>query len=346
MEKYTPFQSHAAPLAVVIVMVVCVFIPLSAQNIVQEDGTTIEFIGLKKWTMKQVQDSVRKHSPDGKLGFCAATLKSDLKFCEASVMSFAKDSTIITVIEPQDSIFVKRNAYFASNDAYLPREWDEFQEAFAYKVFEKRLALETLTSTDDSAMSKMRVYIKEAPSFVKFDTITFQNIRTALRTNPVQVERLEKVIRYYWDAHSRGVAVLAMTRLPDNDTCLKSVLYAMNDVGASTTIVHAVEYLSHILKHRTRPIPLTSLYAELRPLANGANLFGYYDVLKLIGMNRPTEKDFRAIFATAHSRRLLAAHLQATSSFAKEQAMTLIKAINPKYFSLSQSQQEQYLSVR
>jgi hypothetical protein len=346
MDKYTLLQSHAARLAVVMAVIAYVFVPASAQNIVQEDGTTIEFIGLKKWTMKQVQDSVRKHSPDGKLGFCAATLKSELKFCEASVMSFAKDSTIITVIEPQDSIFVKRNAYFSSNDAYLPREWDEFQEAFAYKDFEKGLALETRTATDDSAMTVMRTYIKEAPSFVKFDTVAYQNIRTALRTYPVQVERLEKAIRYYWDAHSRGVAALAMTGLPDNDTCLKGVLYAMNDVGASTTTVNAVEYLPHILKHRARPISLAFLYAELRPLVNGANLFGYYDVLKLIGMSKPTEKDFREIFATAHSRKLLAAHLQAKSSFARENAVAMIKAINPKYFILSPSQQEQYLKIR
>jgi hypothetical protein len=36
MDKYTFLQSHAAPFAVVLVVIVCTFIPVSAQNIVQE----------------------------------------------------------------------------------------------------------------------------------------------------------------------------------------------------------------------------------------------------------------------------------------------------------------------
>lgn len=320
-------------------------LPSFAQNIVQEDGNTIEFIGLKKWTVKQLQDSVRKHDSRGKLGFCAATLKSNLKFCDASVIFFSKDSLIITVIEPQDSLLVRRNAYFAG-DVRLTREWDTFQEAFDAKVFEKGLATETRFNSDDSAMSAMRKFINEAPSFIKFDTIAFQNIRTALHTNPVPVEQLAKVIRSNWDAHSRGVAALAMTKFPDNDTCLQSVLYAMNDIGASTTIVNAIEYFSTILKNRTREIALAPLYKELRPLVNGSNLFAYHDILKLIAKGKPTEKDFRTIFADEQSRYLLFAHLKATSSLPRLAANKLISIVNPKFASLSEAEQKKYLNIR
>jgi hypothetical protein len=340
------FRFRALALRASIVAALAIFtLPSFAQNVVQEDGNTIEFLGLKKWTVKQLQDSVRKHDSRGKLGFCAATLKSNLKFCDASVIFFSKDSLIITVIEPQDSLLVKRNAYFAG-DAPLTREWDTFQETFASKVFEKGLATETQFNTDDSATSAMREFIKEAPSFVKFDSVAFQNIRTALRKNPVPVEQLAKVIRYSWDAYSRGVAALAMTKFPDNDTCLQSVLYAMNDIGASTTTVNAVEYFSIMLRHRTREIALAPLYNELRPLVNGSNLFAYHDILKLIAKGKPTEKDFRTIFADEQSRHLLFAHLKATSSLPRLAANKLITTINPKFASLSEAEQKKYLNIR
>jgi hypothetical protein len=337
---------HALALRASIVATLAVFtLPSFAQNVVQEDGNTIEFIGLKKWTIQQLTDSVRKYDSKGKLGFCAATLKSNLKFCDASVIWLSKDSLAITVIEPQDSLLVKRNAYFPGN-VYLSREWGDFQEAFAYKVFEKGLAIETQFSTNDSATFAMREYIKKAPSFVKFDSTAFQNIRTALRTNPIPVERLTKVIRSNWDAHSRGVAALAMTRFPDNDTCLQSVLYAMNDIGASTTIVNALEYFSTMLKYRTREIALAPLYNELRPLVNGSNLFAYHDILKLIAMGKPTEKDFRIIFADEQSRHLLFAHLKAASPYPRLAASKLITTLNPKFAALSEAEQKKYLNIR
>lgn len=344
MKNISHFRALALSASAVAALVVFT-LPSFAQNVVQEDGNTIEFIGLKKWTIKQLTDSVRKHDPKGKLSFCATTLKSNLKFCDASVIPFSKDSLIITVIEPQDSLLVKRNAYFVG-DVYLPREWDTFQETFAAKVFEKGLAIETRFNSDDSATSAMRQFIKEAPSFIKFDTTAFQNIRTSLRTNPVPVEQLANVIRSNWDAHSRGVASLVMTKFPDNDTCLQSVLYAMNDIGASTTIVNAVDYLPLMLKHRTKPILLKSFYAELRPLTNGTNLVGYYDVLRMIAIGKPTEKDFREIFTTEHSRRLLLSHLRAMTPLARKFATELITVVNPKFVSLSEAEQKKYLNIR
>lgn len=344
------FRFRALALRASIVAALVVFtLPSFAQNVVQEGGETIEFIGLKKWTVKQLQDSVRKHDPKGKLSFCAATLKSELKFCDASVIYYYRNDTtydgVITVIEPQDSLLVKRNALFeGEND--LQSEWYDFSDKYRKYGYETSLAQRTRLLTDDSARIELEQFVKQVQR-IKIDTAIFREIRTLLRTNSVNVKNLSKIVHTSWNPYSRGVAILAMSGLPDNDTCLASVVHGLLDIAvSSSSVIPAEESLSFIMKHRKNQILLPPLYKDLRTLVNGANLFAYGEVMNLISLGKPTEKDFREIFTTEHSRHLLFSHLRAATPLARKFATELISIVNPKFASLSEAEQKKYLNIR
>jgi hypothetical protein len=340
------FRFRALALRASFVAALAVFtLPSFAQNVVQEDGNTIEFIGLKKWTVKQLQDSVRKHDPKGKLGFCAAILKHNLKFCDVSVIDYYRNDTtddeVITVIEPQDSLLVKRNALFEGADT-LQYEWYDFSDKYRKYSSETALAQRTRLLTDDSARIELEKVVKRVRTI---DNVIFHEIRTLLRTNPVNIKNLSQITYTSWDPYSRGVAILAMAGLPDNDTCLASIVHGLLDIAPSS-VVPAKTSLLFVLKYRKNQIHLPPLYNDLRRLVNGTNLLAYSEVMKLISLGKPTEKDFREIFMTEHSRRLLLAHLRAMTPLARKFATELISTVNPKFASLSEAEQKKYLNIR
>lgn len=315
-----------------------------AQNVVQEGRLTIEFLGLHKWTVQQLQDSVKKHNPNAKLAFCMAALKANLGFADASVMRY-RDTLVITVVEPDDSALVKRNTYFPNNTS-LPQDWYKFQQQFSYKTRERSFAINTHWWSDDSAKAVLQMYNKEVPIAAALDTTIFWNIRTAIRSNSISATLLSKVIHSSWDPYARETAAVAMSSLPDNDTCFSAIVHSLLDIASNSPILRSNEYIMIIAEQRSLPVALAPMYADLRTLVNGANLPTYFTILGVIAKGKPTEKDFREIFTTEQSRRLLFSHIQATTSIMRKNARELITIVNPKFASLSEAEQKKYLNIR
>jgi hypothetical protein len=87
-------------------------VPLRAQTTLETSKARIELIGLHRWTLRMIQDSLAVYAPGDSLTghACAAILRGKLHFADASVNVFvgfdAKDArnyVEIAVIEPQDS---------------------------------------------------------------------------------------------------------------------------------------------------------------------------------------------------------------------------------------------------
>jgi hypothetical protein len=74
------------------------------------DGRTIEVLGLRRWTIGMIEDSLRRYAPGDSLqsSACAAILRYKLHFADASVGVIAMgngmpDQIVIILREPQDS---------------------------------------------------------------------------------------------------------------------------------------------------------------------------------------------------------------------------------------------------
>src|SRR5262245_10051645 len=131
---------------------VTVAAPLRAQAVIQTPKATIEIIGLSRWTLKMVEDSLAKYGEDSLTAHaCAAILRQQLHFADASVAVFAnfpeykfKDYVAITVVEPQDSARIRYKPELRDT---LPvrAEWAEAYAAFDANYRQATHALQTLS---------------------------------------------------------------------------------------------------------------------------------------------------------------------------------------------------------
>lgn len=74
-----------------------------------DDGAVIEYLGLKKWTAQEVQDSLKRLAPDRPVQACVAVLKNDLGFAESMVLGYLDQKegslyTVVTVVEDEENI--------------------------------------------------------------------------------------------------------------------------------------------------------------------------------------------------------------------------------------------------
>jgi hypothetical protein len=93
-----------------------------SQTILENDQLRLELIGLKRWTIPMIQDSLRRHAPNDSLmsHACAAVLRQTLKFADASVVYYttstagvqSKPYLAVTVVEPQDSGLIRYRGPF------------------------------------------------------------------------------------------------------------------------------------------------------------------------------------------------------------------------------------------
>jgi hypothetical protein len=84
----------------------------SAQASYESPNGTVEVLGLRRWTLAMLRDSIRRYVPGQDLhdAACMVTLRDSLKFAEASVMTWQgfsgtpeKSFLSIKVIEPQEA---------------------------------------------------------------------------------------------------------------------------------------------------------------------------------------------------------------------------------------------------
>ncbi len=94
---------------------------------VETSAGLLEFVGLHRWTVGMVQDSMARHAPGRALGQCAGVLRS-LGFPSAlslgTVSEDGRPMTLVIVVEPQDSLLVRRLPK-PSRSGIRPRTWDE-----------------------------------------------------------------------------------------------------------------------------------------------------------------------------------------------------------------------------
>ncbi len=85
-----------------LIVAIGLFFSEAVGQVVETSSGKVEFIGLKKWTPKAIQEKLGYSSSD-QLHYCAAELKK-IGFPESSVMAYREDGkryTVITVVEPQ-----------------------------------------------------------------------------------------------------------------------------------------------------------------------------------------------------------------------------------------------------
>lgn len=240
----------------------------------------VEVLGLRRWTLKMLQDSVRHYVPGQELydHACMVTLRDSLHFADASVDNYftappGGNTTVflsIKVIEPQDSARV---------------QWDTRKRS-EYSSLLPDYAPLVLAITDSNGMpsqgrlmqwlqfyqrdSVMRSAILERLSSSTFEREDAGRLWHFLSTHRAESDRRRamRVLETNGFFVNRMVASAVLSNFATNDSTWWTLVRELRDPHEAVRNV-ARDVLKHL---PPRPVDWTPVSADLRLLLGGTNL--------------------------------------------------------------------------
>lgn len=274
---------------IVVALVATAATPASSQVVLQGDAGPLEIVGLRRWTVQDLEDSIARYAPGESLRShaCAVILHDRLHFPSAAVRVFqAPDRpsyVVVAVVEPQDSArAVRRVIDGAAGPDLWPalrtvtsdtsaRNADVVAETAQFLGLLKRIG-------PDSGAAFLTRYFGETAAL---NTIALAKALDGLRGD-AERDLAIRTLRTDANVSNRVLAAIVLSNFPDADAAWHALIAGMRDpqnqVGSAARVA-----LSIMLPARTAKVDWTPSVADLVPLLAGANLWSYAEFLDVLG---------------------------------------------------------------
>jgi hypothetical protein len=240
----------------------------------------VEVLGLKRWTLKMLQDSVRHYVPGQELydHACMVTLRDSLHFADASVDNYfttppgGKPSVFLSikVIEPQDSARVQWNARKRSDYSSLLPDYAPLVLAISDSngtPSQGRFLQWLQFYQRDSVMRAAILDRLSSSAFEREDAARLWKFLNARRTESDR-RRAMRVLETNGLFANRMVASAILSNFAAHDSTWWTLVRELRDPHQAVRNV-----ASDVLKHLPpRPVDWTPVSADLRLLLGGTNL--------------------------------------------------------------------------
>lgn len=254
--------------------------PLSSQTVLQTPTGAIELIGLQRWTVAMIEDSLAKYSPGDKLTVhaCAAVLQQKLRFASASVSAYSnfpeyggKDYLAITLVEPHDS--AKIHFKPALLDTILAHaKWPEAAAAFRQNPGLAQRAFQTPSFFDD------RLSAEDSTTFAKVDAI---HRLIVSNKSPAAFAAAQRMLDSDSSIYNRTMAALIVANFADHDSAWFALMDAQRDpVGPPGST--AGQLLQMLSRRSPRTVDWKPAVKQLRYIIDGTNLFAFDETLEVL----------------------------------------------------------------
>jgi hypothetical protein len=269
-----------------------------SQAVLENDEMRLELIGLKRWTVPMIQDSLRRYAPNDSLlsHACAGILREKLGFADASVAYYTttiagramKPYVAVTVVEPQDSALIRYRAPFRHS---LPvrRAWSPIRNVFekhnqAFQGAVQRpdfLWSDAALSGADSALTPalpLRRFLRTHG--------TAKDQRLALAT-----------LATNGNAKDRVVATVLLASFAESDSTWWALAETLRDPDALVRAT-AAQVLAGLTRRAARRVNWAPAIMSLRAILDGTNLFAHNEIMDALAatqidpsLARPLLKD-------------------------------------------------------
>ena len=269
------------------IFICCILMLLTAcpirGQVVEVERGKVEFVGLEQWTVPALVDTLRALEPDRPLHACAAVLKQRLGFSDASVMSYPDENgmyTVVTVIEPQDSVRVRYQPTPSDTMRAIP-VWQEALSLFkgGFGAFHMGLQFygSFLTGHPDSA----RAQISDLADYA--DPEKVETLWGFLQSHNREEDKELALWTLTRDGNekNRVVAVAILANFPGSDLVWWRLVDALRDSSASVRSM-AQAVLSTFWQHVPRPVDWEPAVGSLEWIIGGTNLFAFPSTLELL----------------------------------------------------------------
>lgn len=284
----------------------------------------VEFVGLEDWTATELADTLRAISPDQSLHACAADLRKELGFADASAIGYLDDGdvyTVVTVVEPQ---YADRIQYVNVSPDTLP-DAANYEKALALYEEDRRSFNGALQSYGDVLVSNRDSVRNELPDWV--DAEITSDLWDFLEDRRSEADREQAYWRLTTDGNYRNrmVSAAILANFTESDLTWWRLADALRDPDARVSGT-AQAVINTILDSKPRKVNWTPALHSLQHLMRGTNLFAYNTVLEMLpqtGLNRALASQL----LTGGANDLLAAYLDAEFGKVREYGQEFLSAV-------------------
>jgi hypothetical protein len=254
-------------------------------EILETPTTRLELIGLKRWTLAMIQDSLARYAPGESLvsHACAAILREKLGFADAAVQysppgfnGRTKGYFAVPVVEPQDSARVR---YRELPRDSLPHAAD-WAEALA--VFEKHnQAFQSAIQAPAFLLGQM------SPDSVEPRLAAARQLLKFLRAHRTHGDRQVALRTLARDSspHNRVIAAVMLAGFVDSDSSWWALADALRDQDGMVSAT-ASQVLSTMSRAAARPVNWAPVADGVRAVLDGTNLFAHNTLLEALVATR------------------------------------------------------------
>lgn len=257
----------------------------SVRNAILETPTArVELIGLKRWTLPMIQDSLARYAPGESLAShaCAAILRQKLGFADAAAQysppsaANPKGYWAVPVVEPQDSARVR---YRELPHDSLP---DRADWAAALAVFrDHNQVFQSAIQTPAFLLGRMH------PDSVEAQLAPSRPLLKFLREHRTEVNRHLALWTLERDrnARNRVLATVIMAGFAASDSTWWALADAFRDQDGMVAAT-ASQVLSTLSRSATRPVNWAPVADGVRAVLDGTNLFAHNTLLEVLAATR------------------------------------------------------------
>ena len=258
----------------------------SVHNDILETPTVrLELIGLKRWTLAMIQDSLARYAPGDSLTShaCAAILRGKLGFADAAVQYYpqgfegnTKGYFAVPVVEPQDSARVR---YRARPRDTIP---DRADWAAALAIFrEHNQVFQSAIQWPPFLLGRMH------PDSVEPRLAPARPLLEFLRAHRTEADRRSALwtLAHDGNAHQRAVAAVVLAGFPESDSTWWALADALRDQDAMVSGT-ASQVLHTLSGSAARTVNWAPLADVVRAVLDGTNLFAHNDLLDALAATK------------------------------------------------------------
>lgn len=280
---------------------------------------TVEVIGLKRWTIQMIQDSLGKYSPGDSLQShaCAAVLRGKLHFADASVTEYRLGNKpiqfVVTVREPQDSARVHLRV-MPSDTVGGRREWVAVSEVARNRPDILFPAMQTFLGTI-SGKARPHVYASHA------DSVTADRFVSFLRVHRSSVDQRTALRSLAADSnvYDRMTAALILANFPDSDSSWWALVEGLREDGP---VVSVASNVLNALIATPRLVDWHPKAEAIRVMLDGSGLFGLPPLIRTLNATNVGAEYARAFLRGGGE--ILAAYLGSSNVMLSEPSRALL----------------------
>jgi hypothetical protein len=251
-------------------------VPLSAQtaSTIRLPGKTIEVVGLERWTVQMIQDSLNRYSPGDSLQShaCAAILRYKLHFADAAAQYLPGSPpdtgmyVFVSVVEPQDSARVHyRTVDLRPDTATITAEWRTGTDLVRHHPMGFQIGLQIyLTPTAE----------RRVPAWAEEDSSGVRLMWSYLDAHqrPSDAAAARRTLRDDANMLDRMAAAAVLINFAADD----STWWALSDVlleSEGYVKATAAQVLATLAGYRPRPVDWLPAAPTVHALLDGTDLF-------------------------------------------------------------------------